>query len=141
MTYLLVVCFILFLLFAVAGLIAQQRRLFRLQEEAQERERKLADDYRQREAELLNRILKQVGVKAVGPQVEVENVVKLPDPEIAPPDWIDLAFRQDEIKELIEEGQPDMAHLSAEEMRNLYPRIWSRYEAMHAEQHTPLRAG
>lgn len=122
------------------GLCVLQRRLFILQTEAQERERKLADDYRQREAELLNRILRLANVQPVGPRVEVENVVKLPDPEIAPPDWIDQTLRLDEIKEFVEERHPDLSALSVSEIRDRYPQIWHKCEQLRDEYYTPLRA-
>ena len=137
------------LLLAIAGLIVQQWRFLKALEKARERERELfnefrererriTDDNREREGQLLNRILRQVNVKAVG-KVEVENVVKLPDPELPPPTYIDEAFRLDEIKEMIEAVMPEVIGMDPCEVQSQHPQIWKQFEAKHKEEHTPLR--
>ncbi len=137
------------LLLAIAGLIVQQWRFSKAMEKARERERDLfnefrerereiTDDNRKREEQLLNRILRQVNVKAVG-KVEVENVVKLPDPELPPPTYIDEAFRLDQIKEMIEMVMPEAAGMDPWEIQSQFPQVWKQFEAKHKEEHTPLR--
>lgn len=107
-----------------------QVRVFR------EREREL----REREAELLNRLLKQAHVAPISPTVERERVVKLPDPEIPPLTWQDQAFRDDDILEDLEQRFPDARGLTVEQAKALYPADWKTLEWAWDEAHTPLRS-
>lgn len=97
--------------------------------------------WREREAQFTDRLLEQAKVKPVGARVEQAKVVTLPDPEVMPETWIDEAFRQDEIKEMLEVEHPDLADLTAEQIRAHHGAVWARFERLYAETHTPLRIG
>ena len=100
---------------------------------------KREDKWREREMALVDRLLKQAHVPPV--QIERENVIKLPDPEIQPASWIDQAFFEDEIKEELEQIYPEIARMSHRQARETYPKDWQSIERRLQEQNTPLRAG
>lgn len=95
-------------------------------------------DLRRENQQLLNRLLLRHNVEPI--QIEREQVVKLPDPEVQPRTWLDDVMRADAIKEEIERVHPDAAQMTLEEVMATYPHDWKRFEAQWNEQHTPLRA-
>jgi|SRR5262245_61578129 len=97
------------------------------------------EKWREREMALVDRLLKQGHIPAV--EIERERVVKLPDPEIQPPTWIDQAFFIDEIKEELEQVYPEAARMSHSEAEQRYPYDWRAIQQRLHEEKTPLRAG
>jgi hypothetical protein len=93
----------------------------------------------QREAMLVDRLLKQGGIAPV--VIEREKVVKLPDPEIQPMTWQDEAFFTDDIKEELEQVYPEAARMSHGQAKERYVHDWQTIEKRLREQRTPLRAG
>lgn len=97
--------------------------------------------YRQREHDLVDRLLKQAKVQPLQPNVQVENVVKLPDPEMPSPNWIDEAFKQDEILEMIESRYPELVGVSVQEVQQRLPLVWNQFADKYEREHMPLRVG
>jgi len=118
----LIFCLSLLLGWLIRGLLAQIHRL-----------EKHIEDSRLREQELVERMLTKSGF---APLVEREQVLKLPDPEVKQPDFIEAAFREDGIMEEVEQLNPEMAGRGAEYVKQVYPSIWDeaerRYNSMNA---------
>jgi hypothetical protein len=118
----LIFCLSLLLGWLIRGLLAQIHRL----------EQRI-EDSRLREQELVERMLTKSGF---APLVEREQVLKLPDPEVKQPDFIEAAFREDGIMEEVEQLNPEMAGRGAEYVKQVYPSIWDeaerRYNSMNA---------
>lgn len=91
-----------------------------------------------REAEYINRLLKQGGVQPI--TIERERVVKLPDPEIQPMTPEDEAFFIDDIKEELEQVYPEIARMSHAEAKARYSRDWANMQKRLMAERMPLRA-
>lgn len=121
--------------------IWQAARFSRVEGEWRERFSQLDAEWRERERTLIDRLLGQAKIAPVAPLVEVENVVKWPDPEVFLDDWgSQTVLREDSIKELVEMKYPGLAHLSAIELRAQHAREWQEAERRYVEETTPLRA-
>lgn len=72
--------------------------------------------------------------------MERENVVKLPDPEIKQPDFIEEAFRLDAIMEEVEFINPEMRGRNADYVQQLYPDLWRQAEERYTGIHAPLKS-
>jgi hypothetical protein len=70
-----------------------------------QRQDDIIKETRLREQQLIDKLLTKAGYS---PLIEREQVVKIPDPEIRQPDFIELAFREDAIMEEVEVMNPDM---------------------------------
>jgi len=92
---------------------------------------------RLREQQLVDKLLTKAGYS---PLIEREQVVKIPDPEIRQPDFIELAFEEDAIMEEVEVMNPDMQGRSADYVRQLYPGLWSEAEKRYRNAHIPMRS-
>jgi hypothetical protein len=96
------------------------------------------EKWRERERVLVDRLLGQARVTPV--EVQRENVVKLPDPEIQPASWVDEAFAVDSVKEELEQLYPEAARMSHAEAQAKYSADWRRIAKKLKEESTPLRA-
>lgn len=96
-------------------------------------------EYKRREAELVDKLLKQAHIAPISKPVEVENVVKLPDPELPPLSWQDQAIRDDDILEDLELRFPEVRGMTPEQAKLLYPADWKALEWAWDAAHTPLR--
>ena len=121
----LIVCLFILLGWSIRGLLAQIRRL-----------EKHIEDSRLREQELVERMLAKSGF---APLVEREQVIKLPDPEVKQPDFIEMAFREDGIMEEVEQINPEMAGRGAEYVKQVYPSIWDEAERRYNSMNAPMR--
>jgi hypothetical protein len=120
------ICGLLLLLgWQVRGLLAQIHRLEQLIQDSREREQKLID-----------RMLTKSGF---APIIEREQVVKLADPEIKQPDFIEAAFREDGIMEEVEMLNPEMAGRGVEYVKQVYPSIWDEAERRYNAMNNPMR--
>lgn len=97
------------------------------------------EKWRERERALVDKLLRQAHVSPI--EIQREHVVKLPDPEIQPESWVDIAFRTDEIKEELEQVYPEAARMSHAEAQQRYSKEWQRIAKKLKEEATPLRAG
>ena len=93
-------------------------------------------EWRQIERDLIDRLLRREYIQPL--QIERESVLKLPDAEIQPEDWLGLAFRLDEIKEEVEQLFPEAANLSAEQVQVSYPAAWAEAELRWRTLQAPL---
>ena len=121
----LIVCLFILLGWSIRGLLAQIHRL-----------EKHIEDSRLREQELVERMLAKSGF---APLVEREQVIKLPDPEVKQPDFIEMAFREDGIMEEVEQINPEMAGRGAEYDKQVYPSIWDEAERRYNSINAPMR--
>lgn len=92
---------------------------------------------RQREQQLIDKLLSKSGYS---PLIEREQVVKLPDPEVKQPDFIELAFKEDSIMEEVELMNPDMAGRGADYVKQIYPSLWEEAEKRYNTLHNPMRS-
>lgn len=92
---------------------------------------------RQREQQLIDKLLSKSGYS---PLIEREQVVKLPDPEVKQPDFIELAFQEDAIMEEVELMNPDMAGRGADYVKQIYPSLWEEAEKRYNTLHNPMRS-
>lgn len=92
---------------------------------------------RTREQKLIDKLLSRAGFS---PLLERENVVKLPDPEIKQPDFIEEAFRLDAIMEEVEFINPEMRGRNADYVQQLYPDLWRQAEERYTGIHAPLKS-
>lgn len=107
-------------------ILQAQQRCEVVEAAAREREWKLIDSYLRKQS--------------VSPLVEREQVLKLSDPEATKPsNFVDEAFRLDQIKEIVETMNPAAAWESVEEARAQWPDLWKQAEAQFAVEQTPLR--
>lgn len=90
---------------------------------------------RVREQKLIDKLLTKSGF---APLLERENAVKIPDPEIKQPDFIETAFRLDAIMEEVELINPEMRGRDADYVQQLYPDLWRQAEQRYAGIHSPL---
>lgn len=98
---------------------------------------KLEAEYRQRERQLIDRLLRQAKVAPL--EVNREQVVSLPDPEIPPRTPQDEAFRLDDILEDLEQLRPEARGMTPEAAREQFPLEWHNLEIRWDNDHTPLR--
>lgn len=98
---------------------------------------RIEDGWRQRERDLIDRVLKRASVTPL--QIEREQVIKLPDAELQPRNWIEEAFKTDEIKEDVEQLFPETAGLTAEQVQAQYPAAWNDAEKRWMAAHSPLK--
>lgn len=96
-------------------------------------------EYKRREAELVDKLLKQARIAPLSRPIEQESVVKLPDPELPPLTWQDQAIRDDDILEDLEQKFPEVRGMTPEQAKLLYPADWKALEWAWDEAHTPLR--
>lgn len=96
------------------------------------------EKWRERERALVDRLLKQAHISPV--EIQREQVVKLPDPEIQPASFIDEAFFTDDVKELLEQQYPEAARMSHAEAQQRFSKDWQRIANKLKEESTPLRA-
>lgn len=99
------------------------------------------DRWRERERQLIDRLLKQAQVPPL--EIQRERVLKLPDPELTPTaeTWVDAAMREDDVMEEIEYLFPEAARLGPTLAKERYAQDWKRIEKRIIEQRTPLRMG
>lgn len=95
-------------------------------------------EWRSRERVLVDRLLKQSHVPPL--EIQREQVVKLPDPEIQPASWVDQSFMIDDVKEELEQIYPEAARMSHAEAQTKYSKDWQRIAKKLKEESTPLRA-
>lgn len=79
------------------------------------------DEFRLREQKLIDKLLTKNGF---APLLEREEVLKIPDPEIRQPNFIEEAFYADSIMEEIEHEHKSLIGLTREEMQAKYPHLW-----------------
>ena len=96
----------------------------------------LEASYRKRERALLDRLLVKSGNS---PLIERERVVKLPDPEVKQPSWIEEAFQMDGIMEEAERLLPEARGQTPEWVRDMYPGVWMEAEARYRERTDGLK--
>jgi hypothetical protein len=98
-------------------------------------------EWQKREAEYINRLLVQGHVAPL--PIEREKVIKVADPDtpVLAETWVDAAFREDDIREDIEQLYPEAAHMTLDAIKRDYAADWKRFEKRALEQRTPLRAG
>ncbi len=118
----------------------QARAFSRAEASWRERYDRLDAEWRERERLLVDRLLKMAKVEPIASRVEVENVIKFPDPELPPLSPEAQLLREDVIKEEIEQMRPDLATLQSWQIRELHPTVWREFERRYEERHTPLRA-
>ena len=94
------------------------------------------DESRLREQKLVDKLLTRHGF---APLLEREEVVKIPDPEVKQPSFIEEAFYQDSILEEVELMNPDLAGRDAAYVRECYPALWMEAQARVDVQKRPLR--
>lgn len=92
--------------------------------------------FRAREDLLIDRLLVKSGNS---PLIERERVVKLPDPEVKQPSWIEEAFRLDGIMEEAERLLPEAQGQTPEWVRDMYPTVWRNAEALYNEKTDGLK--
>lgn len=92
---------------------------------------------RLREQQLIDKLLIKSGYS---PLIEREQVVKIPDPEIRQPDFIELAFQEDAIMEEVELMNPEMLGRGADYVKQLYPGLWAEAEKRFQTAHMPMRS-
>lgn len=102
-----------------------------------QRQDDIIKETRLREQQLIDKLLTKSGYS---PLIEREQVVKIPDPEIRQPDFIELAFREDAIMEEVELMNPEMQGRGADYVRQLYPGLWSEAEQRYRNAHIPMRS-
>jgi hypothetical protein len=95
------------------------------------------EESRLREQQMMDKLLTKSGYS---PLLEREQVVKLPDPEVKQPDFIELAFREDAIMEEVEMMNPEMAGRGAEFVKQIYPGLWDEAEKRFNTLHSPMRS-
>lgn len=95
------------------------------------------EESRLREQQMMDKLLTKSGYS---PLLEREQVIKLPDPEVKQPDFIELAFREDAIMEEVEMMNPEMAGRGAEFVKQIYPGIWDEAEKRFNTLHNPMRS-
>lgn len=117
----------LLILLLACGLVLQARFFLKREE-----------DWRKREMELVNRLLKTAQVQPL--TIERERVIKLPDPELPPLSPVDQAFFQDDIKEELEQVFPEAARMSHSMAQHRFPREWRAIEQRLQAERLPLRA-
>ena len=92
---------------------------------------------RLREQQMVDKLLSKSGYS---PLMEREQVIKLPDPEVKQPDFIELAFREDAIMEEVEFINPEMRGRNADYVQQLYPDLWRQAEERYTGIHAPLKS-
>ena len=96
------------------------------------------EEWRTREKRLTDELLRYAHVPAL--EVRQERVVKIPDPETAPMlNDIDLVFYLDDIKEDLEQSEPDAVNMSVEQAKAAYPIMWAEMERQYKAARQPLR--
>ncbi len=106
---------------------AWEQKYFELQEKQDKRNTGLLDE-----------ILSLAGARRIGKPVEIENVIKFPDPEL-PVNEIDQIYYLDKIVEEITEAAPELSIYSAQELKMIAPELWRKAEGIVQNQTTPLR--
>ena len=102
-----------------------------------QRQDDIIKETRLREQQLVDKLLIKSGYS---PLVEREQVVKIPDPEVRQPDFIELAFREDAIMEEVEMMNPEMQGRGADYVKQLYPGLWAEAEKRFQTAHMPMRS-
>lgn len=92
---------------------------------------------RLREQQMVDKLLSKSGYS---PLMEREQIIKLPDPEVKQPDFIELAFREDAIMEEVEMMNPGMAGRGVEYVKQMYPSLWEEAEKRFNTLHNPMRS-
>lgn len=92
---------------------------------------------RLREQKLIDKLLTKSGF---APLLEREEVIKIPDPEVRQPSFIEEAFRLDAIMEEVEQINPEMKGRDADYVQQLYPEVWRQAESRYMGIHGNLRA-
>lgn len=119
------ICGLLLLLgWQIRALLAQIRKL-----------EQQVEDSRLREQQFIDKLLTKAGYS---PLLEREQVIKLPDPEVKQPDFIELAFREDAIMEEVEMMNPAMAGRGADYVKQIYPSLWEEAEKRFNTLHGPV---
>ncbi len=96
------------------------------------------DEWRTREKKLTDELLRYAHVPAL--EVRQERIAKIPDAETAPMlNDIDMAMYLDDIKEDLEQFEPDAADMSIEEAKATYPIMWAEVERQYKAARQPLR--
>lgn len=93
-------------------------------------------DHQAREREITDRMLFKAGYS---PVPEREKVLKIPDPEVKQPDFIEEAFRMDAIMEEVEQILPGLKGYDAEFVQQMYPSVWSDAEIRYNRSHANMR--
>jgi hypothetical protein len=101
------------------------------------RQDEIIRETRLREQQLIDRLLVKAGHT---PLIEREQVVKIPDPEIRQPDFVELAFREDEIMEEVEMMNASMQGRGADYVKQLYPSLWEEAEKRFNIAHKLVRS-
>jgi hypothetical protein len=96
------------------------------------------EEWRTREKRLTDELLRYAHVPAL--EVRQERIAKIPDAETAPMlNDIDMAMYLDDIKEDLEQVEPDAAFMGAEEAKTAYPIMWAEMERRYKTARQPLR--
>lgn len=100
---------------------------------------RIEDVWRERERQLVDRLLRQAHVPPL--EIQREQVLKIPDPELAPTaeTWVDQAWLRDSIKEEIEQIYPVTRSMSEIDVMHVYASDWRAIERRLKEEQTPLR--
>jgi hypothetical protein len=94
------------------------------------------DEYHLREQKLIDKLLTRNGHS---PLIEREEVIKIPDPEVKQPNFIEEAFYLDAIMEEIEIMNPDMAGRDPDFVREVHPGLWNDAKRRVDALQGPLR--
>lgn len=94
------------------------------------------EESRLREQKLIDKMLMRAGYS---PVLEREQVVKIPDPEVKQPHFVEEAFRLDAIMEEVEQINPEMKGRDADYVQQLYPALWMEAEARFEGIHGKMR--
>lgn len=114
----------------IVALILQARTFFAREE-----------TWRKRDQEQRDQLWQLAGGKKLTVHYEREKIVKVPDPDAAPPPmnaWDESIFN-DMVKEEIEQIHPATAGMSIAQVRAQYPREWDGMAQQLREERRPIR--
>lgn len=97
-------------------------------------------EWRQREKDFTDRLLRREGVAPL--QVQVEQVAKIPDPEAEPPrNPVDEAMYLDDLLEDLQHKHNLGAGMTPQQAMHLFPVEWDVVKREYDAAHKPLRVG
>lgn len=97
-------------------------------------------EWRQREKDFTDRLLRREGVAPL--QVQVERVAKIPDPEAEPPrNPVDEAMYLDDLLEDLQHKHNLGAGMTPQQAMHLFPVEWNTVKREYDAMHKPLRVG
>ena len=97
-------------------------------------------EWRQREKDFTDRLLRREGVAPL--QVQVEQVAKIPDPEAEPPrNPVDEAMYLDDLLEDLQHKHNLGMGMTPQQAMHLFPVEWNVVKREYDAAHKPLRVG